>query len=132
METTNTTKQGPDGAILLVDDCEIDRLLYRTVLSRAGMTVAEATSMAEAYTRCTVSQFAAVLIDKNLRNGCGIELCRRLRELDNYRSATLIVMSGEEESRFSVDAEAAGATHHIRKSADFTVLLNLLRESEIG
>jgi PleD family two-component response regulator len=125
--------EGPDGAsVLIVDDCEIDRLLYRTILARAGMAVSEAASMVDAFTRCAATRFAAVLIDKNLRNGSGIELCRRLREIEQYRAVPLIVMSGEEESRFSADAFAAGATHLIRKSADFTGLLRLLRHAMLG
>ncbi len=67
--------------ILIVDDEEMIRLLYRKELSRDGYRVDTASSGAEAIEKVSQADFGVVVLDIELPDMSGLEVLQKLREI---------------------------------------------------
>jgi CheY-like chemotaxis protein len=72
-----TRPSGPGAALLLVDDDEAKRYVLATWLRRAGYTVTEVGTGAEALSQVDAAEL--VLLDVNLPDMSGFEVCRRIK-----------------------------------------------------
>ncbi|OAI40306.1 hypothetical protein AYO40_04860 [Planctomycetaceae bacterium SCGC AG-212-D15] len=77
--------------ILNVDDDVVARYLLRGVLEKAGFTVLEATTGQEGLTRA--AQANLILLDAELPDIDGIEVCRRLKADPSTAQIPVIQMS---------------------------------------
>ena len=76
--------------ILVVDDNDGSRYAKRRTLQRAGFTVLEAASGAEALRLVATQQPSLVLLDINLPDISGLEVCRRIKS-NPATAATIVV-----------------------------------------
>lgn len=107
--------------ILAVDDDLVFLELLVAALGQAGYdNVVVALSAVDALQEVQRAQtpFECFLLDSNMPDWDGVELCRTIRELPQY-SQTPIIMVTALSSKFSIDrAFAAGATDYITKPLD--------------
>lgn len=123
---------GPDrktsGAakILVVDDMPANVRLIEATLTPRGYEVIAATSGEEALEAVARHEPALVLLDVQMPNMNGYEVCRRLRanETTRFLPVVMVTSSGEEER---VTALEAGADDFISKAFDKAELLARVR-----
>lgn len=95
-------------------------------LSRAGESVIEAADGAEAMA-AAVARPAAVVIDVDLPDAHGFEVCRELRDLHGDDLPVIIVSDGSMTSHDCVAALLIGADDYLAKPVDSDELLARLR-----
>src|SRR5262245_857376 len=66
------------GTVLIVDDNPADRALFRAILARGGYTVFEASVGSEAADRAREIRPHVIVLDVNLPDLDGFEVCRAL------------------------------------------------------
>jgi CheY-like chemotaxis protein len=110
--------------ILVVDDEESIRLLYREELSDAGYQVDVAANGKEALQKVQQARPDLMTIDIKMPEMDGIELLRRVREI--YRDLPIIICTAYGDFRRDFGTWASDA--YITKSADLTELKRKIRE----
>jgi len=85
--------------ILLVEDNEITRKLFRVTLQGAGWSVLEAADGRQALALASAHAPGLVLQDLRLPDMSGFELARRLRALPHGATTTIIAVSSLLSSR---------------------------------
>ena len=110
--------------VLIVDDDAAFRRIARGALAERGYdVVAEAQSVAEARTAVAAAHPDAVLLDVNLPDGNGIDLCRALTAADPAL-AVLLVSADAGNGRWAGDCGAVAFVPKVRlASADLDGLL---------
>jgi len=69
----------------------------------------------------------AFLVDVQLRGQSGLDVCRAIRQLEEYKASPIIVITGLQEREILVEAFAAGCDDFVNKPIDGVVLLARLR-----
>jgi DNA-binding NarL/FixJ family response regulator len=101
--------------ILLIDDHAIVRGGLRRLLEgRAGHTVEEAAEGLDALARVKAARFDLIILDLNLPGLGGLELLRRLIQLERGR---VLVLSMHAEPIYVTRAMDAGAAGYVSKNA---------------
>jgi diguanylate cyclase (GGDEF)-like protein len=77
--------------VLVVDDDETIRLLFRELLAGEGYAVDVAATIAEADARLAAAPFDLVITDKNLPDGFGLDLARRVLDGANNGGAPAVI-----------------------------------------
>ena len=72
--------------ILNVDDHEINRYLRTQVLRKAGYRVVEAATGEDAISKCVSEKPSLVLLDVNLPDMHGTQVCQRIKSDDSLRT----------------------------------------------
>jgi len=118
--------------VFLVDDFEIVRRGLAEILHLLPgfEVVGEAQTVAEARTRIPVTSPDVAILDMQLPDGNGIDLCREIRaQLPHTRC--MILTSFDDESA-SVAAVLAGASGYVLKDAGATALFDSVRQVALG
>ncbi len=103
------------GAILLVDDNEMNRdMLYRR-LERHGYTVTEAESAEEAFERLRHKKFDLILLDVLMPGVNGDEALKKLQSDLEFRHIPVIMLSALDELDMAVKCIEAGAEDYVPK-----------------
>jgi two-component system KDP operon response regulator KdpE len=110
--------------ILVVEDEAPMRRFLCSALTSHGFRVAEAGTLALAERLATESRPAAVLLDLGMPDGDGLELLRQLRE---WSSAPVIVLSARDREDDKVLALDAGADDYLTKPFGTSELLARIR-----
>ncbi len=117
-----------DRQILVVDDDEIAREMLRTVLTRSGATVHEATSAEEALALISTTPLDVVISDLEMPGEDGLSLLRRVRALPSGSGgatpALALTAYARPEDRTA--AFAAGFQAHLAKPVDTRALLSAI------
>lgn len=103
--------------ILIVDDSASVRGYHRAVLAGPGWVIEEAANGYEALEKALRHSYDLFLVDVNMPQMDGYELVRQLRELPEYRTAPVVLVTteaGEEDRRAGF---AAGANAYLVKPA---------------
>lgn len=108
------TADGPP-RVLIVDDEAAMRRLCRRTLEPQGYLCAEATEAGEALAVALHEPFDVVLLDLNLPDLDGYEVCRRLRERPPLPHVKVIVVSGRGDVNQLAEALARGADDYVAK-----------------
>jgi PAS domain S-box-containing protein len=111
--------------ILLVEDHEDTRLIFRMILSQKGHFVESAASAGEALTLASQQAFDLVISDLGLPDFSGIELMTILRERYSLRGVAVSGYGMDEDIRRS---KSAGFDYHVTKPADPIKIERLLAE----
>ena len=113
--------------VFLLDDHDIVRKGVRALLESAGdiEIVGEASTVSDARRLIPDLKPLVVVLDAELPDGSGIELCRDLRSL-SPESRTLVLTSDDREETI-VAAMHAGAVGYILKQVEGTSLLSAVR-----
>jgi response regulator RpfG family c-di-GMP phosphodiesterase len=101
--------------VLLVDDEPSIRRLAQITLERSGFVCAEAGDATTALTILRKERFDLILLDLNLPDMDGYEVCRRLRTTPDDRNLKIIVVSGRGDQNQLSEALPLGADDYIAK-----------------
>jgi two-component system invasion response regulator UvrY len=113
--------------ILLVDDHAVVRAGVRRLLaSETGISILEAETGHEAMEIWRRERPNLVILDLSLTDSSGLELLRRLIQLD--KGAKILVLSMHSESVYAARALQAGARGYVSKSAGADEFVNAVRQ----
>jgi two-component system, NarL family, invasion response regulator UvrY len=113
--------------VLLVDDHAVVRAGVRRLLaSEAGISIVEAETSRDAVEAWRREQPNLIILDLNLTDSSGLELLRRLIQLD--KSAKILVLSMHSEPVYAARALQAGARGYVSKSAGAEEFVNAVRQ----
>jgi PAS domain S-box-containing protein len=122
----NARLHGRDAAaeaarILVVDDDAASRLLLEDLLAGAGFVVSTAPDADRALVEARRMAPDLVLTDLQMPRVGGVELCRRLQELD--RDLSVVVMTAHSGMQSAIDSLRAGAEDYLIKPLDLDAVL---------
>jgi len=102
--------------ILAVDDDPVCRKICSKTFAAEGFQVILAQAVEEALKSCAQSKPDLILLDVNLPDGSGIELCRRIKADEKLRHIPILLMTGEAIAvENCMEGLEAGAEDYIRK-----------------
>lgn len=114
--------------ILVIEDSPIMRQLLRRLLTGEGYECITATGVASGHKTCAQNKPDLVLLDVNLPDGNGIELCRSLKSDPAVRHIPVLLLTGEaHEVENRVDGFEAGAEDYVIKPFNVKELLSRLK-----
>ncbi|MGH1466652.1 MAG: response regulator [Cognatishimia sp.] len=119
--------------ILAVDDDEnIRELLTASIGAETDHVIWTASSGAEALSACanSPSKFDCFLLDIQMPEMDGIELCQRLRQLNDYEDTPILMLTAMAQKKFIDQAFLAGATDYITKPFELLELVSRLQNAE--
>ena len=99
--------------ILFIDDHEDASEMMKLILSNEDYEVVTAVTFVEALELATESDFDLYVLDRNLPDGSGLELCQKLTQLTP--NVPCIFYSGDAYAIHRSEALAAGAQDYIAK-----------------
>jgi len=105
---------------LVVDDEPVIRQLLEVVLGDSGFRVETVGDLRRARERTSLENFDLVMIDKNLPDGSGLELCQELRE--TKADCKFVVMSGYANLTSAVEAFQLSVADYFVKPLDLSDL----------
>lgn len=114
--------------ILAVDDSATMREMVAFVLESAGYRVIEAEDGAQGLDRATSTSVDLVITDQNMPNMDGLTLVRSLRELRDYKSVPILLLTTESSDTMKAQGRAAGATGWLVKPFDPAKLLEVVKK----
>ena len=102
--------------ILAIDDDAICRKICSKTLAPEGFEVLLAADATEGLRSCSHGKPDLVLLDVNLPDGNGIDVCRRIKADERLRHIPVLLMTGEAVAvENCVEGIEAGAEDYIRK-----------------
>jgi two-component system KDP operon response regulator KdpE len=110
--------------ILVVDDESQIRRVMRTALSSHGYTIVEARNGEEALRKVRAEHLDLIILDLNMPDMDGIEVCREVRVTSNLPIIMLTVRSAEKDKVRALDA---GADDYVVKPFGIEELLARIR-----
>ncbi len=119
--------------ILAVDDDPFILDLIPLICAKAGFVdVVTAASGQEALAliRNAAQPFDCLLLDLDMPEMDGVELCARIRQLTNYKQAPIIMLTAMRDVQNMGDAFRAGATDYVTKPFDIDSLGARLTKAE--
>lgn len=114
--------------ILVVDDDDLMRKLLTRVLTAEDYDVDAASNAFAALKLLQTGVPDLILMDVQMPSISGIQLTRRLREIDTYAAIPVLMLTGRGERQVILDSRAAGATDFIVKPFEREVLLGKLKQ----
>jgi adenylate cyclase len=111
------------GALLIVDDDELNRDMLGRRLARRGYTVASAADGPRALALIEAQRFDVILLDIMMPGVSGLEVLQRLRQRYSMADLPVIMATAKDQSRDIVDALKLGANDYVTKPLDFPVVL---------
>ena len=116
--------------ILAVDDDELIRELLLAMLETHGytnVTLAESGEDALRKIAAAGTPFDSFMFDIQMPGMDGIELTRRVREMDIYRESPVVMITAMNQKDYIDRAFLAGATDYVTKPFDTTELITRIR-----
>lgn len=101
--------------ILLVEDDSQGAALIREALSEQGYVFTHAGTCAEGWRYFESLRPALVILDVNLPDGSGLELCRRIRTHPSLGATPVMVLTGKGHLDDKAKGFEAGADHYLVK-----------------
>lgn len=118
--------------LLLVEDHDDTRELLTLVLTQENYDMACAPGVIKGLELASLHKFDVMIIDSQLDDGSGIELCRAIREYDHL--TPIMFYSGCAYEKDKQEAFDAGAQNYLVKPVDVSLLVatlkNLLEDSK--
>lgn len=108
-------------SLLIADDDDVFRARLARAFRDRGWEVAEAADGAGAIAVAERDPPEYVVVDLRLPDGSGLDVVRRLKELDPATS--IVVLTGYGSIATALDALRLGATHYLTKPADVDDIL---------
>lgn len=115
------------GAVLIVDDSSADRALFRTILSRAGYTVHEASRGRDAVARVKELRPHAIVLDVNLPDTDGHEVCRALKADIETAGVPVLMLTVRDNDADVIAGLDAGADDYVAKDSAPEIVLARVR-----
>ena len=114
--------------VLVTDDHEDTRLLFRTILAMRGCDVIEAVDGEQAVELAGTASPDLILMDGTLPRLDGLSATRRIRELNPGRKIPIIFVCGRAEPGYDAVATNAGCDDFLLKPFSFDLLCNMLEK----
>jgi diguanylate cyclase (GGDEF)-like protein/PAS domain S-box-containing protein len=111
------------GALLVVDDEEMNRDMLSRRLQVEGFTVATASGGAEALRMMAEQQFDAILLDVMMPVQSGYEVLAEIRKSHTSLELPILMVTAKNHSEDIVNAFSSGANDYITKPINFPVAL---------
>jgi CheY-like chemotaxis protein len=108
--------------ILVVDDDEFSQKVVGEILGREGYEVVFAGSGTEAFNLLRKVRPTLILMDYMLPDQDGVEITRKLKQLDEFASVPIIMLTGQSNRDTVVRSLAAGAADFMAKPINASVL----------
>ncbi len=109
-------------SVLLADDDRTTRMVIAKILEERGFSVSQAERGEKCLFMALERDYDAFLIDVNMPGLGGIELCKRLRDIDRFKITPIIFITSLEEDENLNEVFAVGATDFINKPVSPVVL----------
>jgi adenylate cyclase len=113
--------------VLIVDDEAPIRQLLANLIERDGYAIFEAGSGEEAIALANRHRVDAFLLDMQMPRMSGIQICRALRAIEDYKATPIIFVTGQDENTGLEEAFTSGADDFITKPFNPLVLRARLR-----
>src|SRR5262245_13669571 len=97
------------------------REMIAELLTGYGFRVVQAESIEQALTRSKEFPIGAFLVDVQIHGRSGLDFCRTIRGMDEYRVSPIIVITGIQERNLLLDAFGAGCDDFIIQPIDGVV-----------
>lgn len=114
--------------VLVVEDDPSDWHLYGELLWYNGFDVAHATKGMEALRMAAERTPDLVLLDLVLPGMDGLEVCRRLRAIEEMRDVPVVVLTGRSAAEVEGACMAAGANRFLQKPTSPLAVLGLVEQ----
>ncbi len=114
-------------SLLIVDDDAMVRVLARSSFTQLDLDVHEVENGAEAVAVFEQRAFDLVLLDLEMPVMDGFTACAKIRALPGGESATLIVVTGLDDSESIQRAYELGATDFVTKPINWAILMQRMR-----
>jgi DNA-binding response OmpR family regulator len=111
--------------VLCIDDHEDTSEMLQLILSQEDYEVVTAVTMKEALQLAASQEFDLYVLDRHLRDGSGLELCRKLSQITP--GVSCIFYSGDAYAIQKAEALAAGADDYVVKP-DIDRLIESVRQ----
>jgi len=103
-------------SILVIDDDDSIRMALRRILGAEGYEVTDAANLAEGFSACVRNKPDLIILDVNLPDGLGMNLCRKIKADQKLRHIPVFMLTGESvEVTCRVEGLDAGADDYILK-----------------
>jgi DNA-binding response OmpR family regulator len=112
--------------ILVVDDDSMTRKVVVDMLRDEGLATEEAASYQAAWGAYARGKFDVIILDNQLEDGTGIELCRQIKETDG--EVTIFLFAGASEE-VRLEALECGVTEVLQKPYDLSKLAYLVKRA---
>jgi DNA-binding response OmpR family regulator len=113
-------------SVLFVDDDVDTRVMVETALTHYHFEVVLASNYSEAIEAIMTRRFHIIILDNWMPEVTGIELCKKMRQLDDR--TPVIFLSGAGRHDDKAEAVAAGADCYLTKPIDLDELVKCLNE----
>lgn len=121
------TSAGQAKKIVLVDDNPVILRLYTRLFQKAGFHVMTATHGSAGYSLILAEKPAAAVIDYELPDISGVDVCRKLRKNSVLDNVKLFLFTANEEEDLKQAAVGAGIDAVVVKSPDASEIVNTVR-----
>lgn len=101
--------------VLVVDDSALVRDLHAAMLSGGEYDVSQAENGMEALEMLLTERYDLIVSDVNMPKMDGLELTRRVRATDGYKTTPIILVSTEAQARDRLSGLRAGANVYVVK-----------------
>jgi signal transduction histidine kinase len=115
------------GSVLIVDDNSADRALLRTILGRAGYSVYEVARGREALQKTRLVRPHVVILDVNLPDLNGLEVCRAIRADREIAHVPVLMLTVRHDDSDILAGLEAGADDYVVKDAASAIVLERVR-----
>lgn len=115
--------EGPRRKVLVVDDVEINRAIVVDLLGRLGFATVEAQNGREGFEKAQHEHPALILTDIVMPEMNGLELTRKLRQLEAFAQLPIIAMSASPSGTNRAMSMDAGVNAFLSKPLDLEALL---------
>jgi len=111
--------------ILNVEDYAPSRYVRTRLLQEAGFDVTEASTLAAALDVLQQESISLVMLDMNLPDGTGAELCRRIRKVAELSQLTVLIISATARGELDrLDGVRSGANMYLTEPVPPAQLLS--------
>ena len=117
--------------VLVTEDHEDTRLLFRTILEMRGCAVIEAADGEQGVQLAAAASPDLILMDGTLPRLDGLSATRRIRELNSGRKIPIVFICGRAEPGYDAIALDAGCDDFLLKPLNFDLLFDVL-EKHLG
>ncbi|MBI9101809.1 MAG: response regulator [Spirochaetales bacterium] len=111
--------------ILIVDDSGVMRRIHKNTLTENGIPeqfIMEAGDGQEALKRAVENDITLFLVDWNMPKIDGLEFVKKLRSMEKYVSAPIIMVTSEAAKYNVIQAISSGVTDYVVKPIKGTIL----------
>jgi DNA-binding NarL/FixJ family response regulator len=121
-------KRGGQIRLLVADEHNLMRAGLRLIFAQTPefAVAAEATNGAEVLKRLSEDLFDVLLLDLNMRAGCGVDLISRVKARQPQLS--ILVLTASNEPQMAIRALRAGANGYITKNCEPDILQSAIRK----